>query len=57
METIDKREWKITIARMICPFVFYPSNYVGCHVRQHEEEEDDRCTLENCPRREAEVRK
>ena len=57
METIDTREWKVTIARTICPFIFNPSNYVGCHVRQHEGEEDDRCTLENCPRREAGVRK
>lgn len=44
----DERVWHITITSDGCPFTTYPGIIEGCLLRHYKNEEDERCTLENC---------
>ena len=49
----DPREWKVILIfeNKNCPHLFYPANIHGCHLLP---EDDNECTLENCPHRKEE---
>ena len=45
----DSRTWVVCLEfeKDNCPHLFYPANYHGCRLLP---EDDNECTLENCPK-------
>ena len=48
----DNRSWdvKLILGNIHCPYLYYPANYHGCRIRHTFGENNDGCTLEDCPR-------